>query len=98
MNRVICDECETVLHCMQHGCIPKVPQKPVVYYEGPVDFWNWNDDDRYPVASLFRVVDHPRLGNCYNVRTSVIVNKYFDGTIETLNTIYKPIAQEPMGS
>jgi len=23
---MICNECETVAHCMKNGCIPKVPQ------------------------------------------------------------------------
>ncbi len=23
--KTICDECETVAHCMNHGCIPKQP-------------------------------------------------------------------------
>jgi hypothetical protein len=73
-------------------------EKPVVYYLGVPKFWNWNDDITKPVASLPLVLDHPQLGNCYNVRTSVIVHQYFDGTIETMNTIYKPIATEGMGS
>lgn len=73
-------------------------EKPVVYYMGTPEFWNWNDDERYPVASLPYVVDHPRLGSCRNVRTSVVLCKYFDGTIETKNTIYKPLASEGMGS
>jgi hypothetical protein len=72
--------------------------KPVVYYVGVAKIWHWNDDPRYPVASLPVVLDHPRLGNCYDVRTSVVLHQYFDGTIETMNTIYKPVAQEPMGS
>jgi len=28
MNHPICDSCETVKHCSQHGCIPKQPLKP----------------------------------------------------------------------
>ncbi len=73
-------------------------EKPVVYYIGVAKVWYWNDDTTKPVASLPLVLDHPQLGNCYNVRTSVIVQQYFDGTIETRNTIYKPIATEGMGS
>ncbi len=73
-------------------------EKPVVYYIGVAKVWYWNDDITKPVASLPLVLDHPQLGNCYNVRTSVIVQQYFDGTIETRNTIYKPIATEGMGS
>lgn len=73
-------------------------EKPVVYYMGTPEFWNWNDDERYPVASLPYVVDHPRLGSCRNVRTSVVLNVYLDGTIETKNKIYKSLACEGMGS
>lgn len=98
MNTVICNECETVAHCMRNGCIPKVPQKPVVHYVGTAYFWNWNDNPTQPVASLPLVLDHPRLGKCLNVCTSIVLHKYFDGTIETMNTIYKPVAQEMMGS
>jgi hypothetical protein len=85
---------------MQYGCIPKVvicKEKPVVYYIGVPQFYNWNDDERYPVASLQYVIDHPSLGNCRNVRTSTVLNT--DGsTIETKNTIYKQMASEGMGS
>lgn len=73
-------------------------EKPVVYYIGVPQFYNWNDDERYPVARLQYVIDHPSLGNCRNVRTSTVLNAYFDGTIETKNTIYKPMASEGMGS
>jgi hypothetical protein len=41
-------------------------------------------------ANLPRVVNHPRLGNCTNVTTSIIVSKMKDGSIETLNTFYRP--------
>jgi hypothetical protein len=75
-----------------------IKDKPTVYYIGVPEFWNWNDDVRYPVAYLPYVIGHPRLGDCYDVRTSIIVQQYFDGTIETLNTIYKPMASEGMGS
>lgn len=96
MNRVICEECETVKHCMQNGCIPKVPQKPVVYFTGKPDFWMWNATNE--VASLQLVVNHPRLGWCSDVRTSTVLHKFPDGSFETRNTIYKPMAQEDMGS
>jgi hypothetical protein len=75
-----------------------INDKATVYYVGVPEFWNWYDDPEQPVARLPYVIGHPRLGNCYDVRTSVILNKYFDGTIETRNTIYKPMASEGMGS
>lgn len=72
--------------------------KPVVYYVGTPRFWNWNDDPTKPVATLPYVVDHPVLGTCVGVRTSIVLQQRNDGTIETMNTIYKPLAQEMMGS
>ena len=103
MNRVICDECETVKHCMQNGCIPKVnldltEGKPVVYYTGAPRFANWFDNPEQPVAYLEYVIGHPALGNCSNVRTSTVLKVLFDATIITRNTVYKPVAQEQMGS
>ena len=73
-------------------------EKPVVYYMGTPEFWNWNDNEELPVAYLPYVVNHPRLGRCRDVRTSVVLTKYPDGTIETRNTIYKALASEGMGS
>ena len=28
---MICDECETVVHCKKHGCIPKVNCKQLAF-------------------------------------------------------------------
>jgi len=98
MNRVICNECETVKHCMQHGCIPKVKledDKPVVYYVGAPQFSQWGE---HQVAHLQYIIGHPALGNCSDVRTSSVSKVLFDGTIITRNTIYKPVASEGMGS
>lgn len=96
MNRVICSECETVKHCMQNGCIPKVnldltEGKPVVYYTGAPRFANWFDNPEQPVAYLEYVIGHPALGNCRNVRTSTVLKVLFEGTIVTRNTVYKPV-------
>lgn len=103
MNRVICSECETVKHCMENGCIPKVKlelqqEKPVVYYVGLPQFSDWHGNPKWPVAHLPYVIGHPALGNCYDVRTSTVQKVLYDGTIITRNTIYKPVAQEQMGS
>jgi uncharacterized protein with NRDE domain len=46
------------------------------------------------IARIYGVMDHPRLGAQYSVRTSVVVKVEEDGTIETLNTIYKPFKVE----
>jgi hypothetical protein len=90
---------------MQYGCIPKVEnalntmqEKPVVYYIGVPQFSNWNDDTKQSVARLQYVIGHPALGNCFDVRTSTVCKVLFDGTIITRNTVYKPLAQESMGS
>jgi hypothetical protein len=99
MNRVICSECETVKHCMQHGCIPKVvicKEKPVVYFLGKPEFFMWNTIDE--VARLPFVINHPLLGKCRDVRTSTVLAKFSDGSFETRNTVYKPMASEGMGS
>lgn len=66
--------------------------KPEVYYEGEPHFWYWHDTDQ-EVASLTRVLNHPRLGNCLDVRTSTVLQK-FEGGFETRNTIYKKATQE----
>ena len=102
MNRVICSECISVETCMQqNACIhisKAMQEKPVVYYAGAANFFNWNDDPDKPVARLPYVLNHPVLGSCNDVRTSVVLRVLKDGTIFTLNTIYKPLAQEEMGS
>ena len=99
MNRVICSECETVRHCMENGCIPKVKlevqEKPEVYYIGVPNFSQWGE---HTIARLQYVIGHPALGNCSDVRTSSVQKVLFDGTIITRNTIYKPLASEEMGS
>jgi hypothetical protein len=36
----LCDECETVAHCLKHGCIPKQPapvQDTEAHYKGVVE-------------------------------------------------------------
>ena len=74
-------------------------EKPVVYYydNKDPDFtpftitqFNGIEGDDFRVAYITIVLNHPRLGYCRNVRTSTIVKVTPDGTIETLNTIYKP--------
>lgn len=73
-------------------------EKPTVYYIGVPNFSNWNGQPDQPVAHLQYVIGHPALGNCFDVRTSVVKKVLDDGTIITRNTIYKPLAQEQMGS
>ena len=73
-------------------------EKPVVYYVGVPEFYNWDGQPDQPVARLQYVIGHPKLGNCRDVRTSTIAKVLFDGTIITRNTVYKPLASEGMGS
>lgn len=70
--------------------------KPVVYFLGVPRFWMWNATNE--VASLDYVIGHPKLGNISGVRTSTVLQKFADGSFETRNTMYKPMAQEDMGS
>lgn len=46
----------------------------------------------YEVAHVL-AVDHYRLGYG-GVRTSSVLNKFDDGSFETMNTIYKPYKEE----
>jgi hypothetical protein len=64
--------------------------KPVVHFRGNARFFSGTTDngDEFEFARVY-ALDHPRLGKT-DVRTSVIVQKFDDGSFETLNTIYKP--------
>ena len=92
MNQVICESCNTSSQCMKNGCLPE--GKPVVYYLCQPVFWDMHGDADLPVASFAYVLNHPRLGACEIYRTSKIIAKLSDGTIETRNTIYKPLTLE----
>lgn len=48
-------------------------------------------DPKWRVAYIGEVLDHPRLGHCFDVRTSTVESVSDDGVIETRNTIYKPV-------
>ena len=44
MQHQICDECETVVHCTKHGCIPATPvarYKPVMRAADPLPSPTW---------------------------------------------------------
>lgn len=73
-------------------CMLKTEDKPVVYFDSDPYFWMWNEETE--VASLNLVYNHPRLGYCYNVRTSTVLKKFEDGSFETRNTMYKPVTEE----
>jgi hypothetical protein len=63
--------------------------KPVVIFLPPAKFFNYADNPKYPVASVF-ALNHYNLG-AMKVRTSVVLKKFKSGAFETLNTFYKPI-------
>ena len=44
-----------------------------------------------------RALNHPRLGNC-DAHTTVILKAFEDGSLETLNTIYKPFERTTDGN
>lgn len=46
--------------------------KATVYYIGVPKFYNWDGQADQPVARLQYVMNHPRLGDCPDVRTSVV--------------------------
>lgn len=74
-------------------------QKPIVSFTGEVEFFSVfiRDEDKEEleldtneviVAGVY-VINHPKLGRG-KIRTSVVVKRNYDGSFETLNTIYKP--------
>lgn len=67
--------------------------KPTVQFLGTVEFFDYEVPETGDIVQFARVhgLDHPKLGNCV-IRTSRIVQKFEDGSFETLNTIYKPAA------
>jgi hypothetical protein len=60
--------------------------KPVVHYIGDVQFDN-NMYPKYTVAHVY-TLDHPVFGRD-NVRTSIVLKQFPDGSFETRNTIYR---------
>jgi len=63
--------------------------KPVVHFIGEARF-----ADYYGIECAHVVTtDHPVWGSD-NVRPSKIVQRFPDGSFETLNTVYKPINNE----
>lgn len=66
-------------------------QKPVVHFSGEPHFETWQLESGLVEVAHVYSLDHPRLGR-QHVRTSRVVQKFDDGSFETLNTIYKPEA------
>ena len=60
--------------------------KPIVHYRGDCDFRK--HPSGVEVATVYDVINHPKLGHQRVVYTSEVINKYDDGVFETLNTLY----------
>ena len=64
--------------------------KPVVHYTGKAKFYEVEADDGFVEYARVYGLDHPVLGKD-NIRTSLVVKKFSDGSFETLNTLYRPL-------
>lgn len=60
--------------------------KPVVHYIGEAIFYEVDEGVEH--ARVYGL-NHPVLGKD-DIRTSVVLKKFSDGSFETLNTIYRP--------
>jgi hypothetical protein len=65
--------------------------KPTVYFIGDVKF-NTTMFPGHEVAHVF-AIDHYIWGKDA-IRTSSVLNKFPDGSFETMNTIYKPYTDD----
>jgi len=68
--------------------------KPVVYFTGEPLY----DDKMFEGHTVARVrtLNHYVWGS-EKVRTSSVLNKFEDGSFETMNTLYKPYKGEDLG-
>jgi hypothetical protein len=60
--------------------------KPIVHYRGDCTFSMTPMDKE--VATIYDVVNHPKLGHQRVVYTSEVINKFDEGVFETRNTLY----------
>ncbi len=66
-------------------------EKPTVHFSGAPFFETWElESGPVEIAHVYGL-DHPRLGR-QHIRTSRVLQKFDDGSFETVNTIYKPEA------
>jgi hypothetical protein len=73
--------------------------KPTVRFIGDAVFFNYytnEKEDELTKDTVARVnaLDHPIWGKDI-VRTSVVLQKFSDGSFETMNTVYRPEKAEP---
>jgi hypothetical protein len=67
--------------------------KPVVHFTGAARFYEVDGEDGSIEYARVYGLDHPILGRD-NIRTSIVLKKFSDGSFETLNTIYRPFTSE----
>jgi hypothetical protein len=73
--------------------------KPVVHFTGEAKFFNYYTQDieeelTKDTVARVNAVDHYVWGKDV-VRTSVVLQKFSDGSFETMNTVYRPQKAEP---
>lgn len=72
--------------------------KPVVHFTGEAKFFNYytyelEEELTKDTVARVNAVDHYVWGKD-SVRTSVVLNKFSDGSFETMNTVYRPLREE----
>jgi len=74
-----------------------VSEHKVVHYFGTPTFHKVDFNDiTLTFASIPLVLDHPKLGRCFDVRSSVVCSGIDDeGSFYTMNTYYKKATNEP---
>jgi hypothetical protein len=73
--------------------------KPVVHFTGEAKFFNYYTQDieeelTKDTVARVNATDHYVWGKDV-VRTSVVLQKFSDGSFETMNTVYRPEKAEP---
>ena len=73
-----------------------MPEVKTVHYEGEVMFHQYHlNEITLTFATIPLVLDHPKLGKCFNVRSSVVCSAIDDeGSFYTMNTYYKKAINE----
>lgn len=66
--------------------VTPVITKALVHYRGSCEFRE--HPSGVEVATVYDVINHPKLGHQPVVYTSQVINKYDDDVFETLNTLY----------
>jgi hypothetical protein len=72
---------------------PKFQRIQLTSEELRVEFAKFLDDEGCYEKAIVFGLDHPILGRD-TIHTSIIVKKNEDGSFETLNTLYVPVAEE----